>query len=286
MSSAVELVTYPGLDERVLVLRAGDLVDAVFVRTERFNVLVDTLDTPARCHAALALLDLFLHERPLVVVNSHMDWDHFWGNAAVADRAVIIAHEEARRRFRDPSTRQKLQTKASEEASFQDVALRAPTVTFQDRLRLDGGDLTLELIHTPGHTDDHVAVWIPELRTCLAVDAVESPIPVVSSEDPQDLRSLVASLRLIEGLDAQHVVLAHGQTDDPLVVSQNLRYFEELALRVGRASDLEFLRDGDPIPDGLELTDLVPSSTNLSTSARTFYERFHRKNLRATIRSV
>jgi glyoxylase-like metal-dependent hydrolase (beta-lactamase superfamily II) len=285
MGSGVELATYPGLDDRVVVLRAGEIVDAVFVRTERFNVLIDTLDTPETCHAALALLGQEIHERPQIVVNSHMDWDHFWGNSVVAGKAIIIAHEKALQRFREPSVGEVLQRKAAEDARFKNVELCPPTVTFSDRLRLDGGDLTLELFSTPGHTPDHIAVWIPELRTCLAIDAVEDPIPEVWSDDPEDLRSLVASLRLIEGLDAEHVVLAHGQTNSPSVVRQNIRYFETLAERVRQFDWTDGVGDEGAIPKGLELLDITPVSASLSPEARSFYECCHRSNLRAAVRS-
>ena len=285
MSSVVELATYPGLDDRVVVLRAGEIVDAVFVRTERFNVLIDTLDTPETCSAALELLGRSIHNRPMIAVNSHMDWDHFWGNSAIAGRAIIIAHEKALQRLRDPSAGEVLQRKLAEDARFRSVELCAPTITFTDRLRLDGGDLTLELIPTPGHTPDHVAVWIPELRTCLAVDAVETPIPKVWSDDPQDLRSLVASLHVIDGLKAEHAVLAHGQTDSPSVVSQNIRYFETLAERVRQFDWTAGMGDESTIPKGLELFDFTADLASLSPEALSFYERCHWTNLRAAVRS-
>ncbi|WP_062016993.1 MBL fold metallo-hydrolase [Aureimonas sp. AU4] len=283
--SSVELATYPGLDERVSVLRLGETVDAVFVRTARFDVLVDTLDTPETCRAALDLVAVEA-DRPLIVVNSHMDWDHFWGNAAVAGRSAIIAHANAAVRFKDAGVREVLRRKSSEDSRFADVELCAPTMTFTDRVRLEGGDLTLELLHTPGHTPDHVAVWIPELRTCLAVDAVERPIPKVWSDDPEDLRSLVSSLRLIESLEARHVVLAHGHTDSPSVAGRNLRYFETLARRVGELGRAVPVAEGSDLPNGLELSDIVDGISELSEPMRRFYDRFHRANLRATIRSV
>lgn len=285
MSSGIELATYPGLDERISVLRLGDIVDAVFVRTTRFNVLIDTLDTPQSCQAALDLA-MDTADRPLIVVNSHMDWDHFWGNAAIAGRAAIVAHVKALERFRDAGVRDVLRRKTSEDARFGSVELCAPTVTFNDRMRLEGGDLTLDLIHTPGHTPDHVAVWIPEVRTCLAVDAVESPIPKVWSDDPEELRSLIASLHLIEGLKAEHVVLAHGQTDSPSIVRRNLRYFAMLARRVEQFDRSLLLDSESDLPEGLRLFDIVEDVPSLSAEAQRFYEQFHRANLQATIRSI
>ena len=285
MNSVVELATYPGLDERVIVLRAGEVVDAVFVRTERFNLLVDTLDAPETCRAALDLLGQRVHDRPLVVVNSHMDWDHFWGNAAIAERAVIIAHEKALERLHDGSTEEVLRRKSAEDARFRGISLCPPTLTFTDHLVLHGGDLTVELIPTPGHTPDHVSAWIPELRTCLAVDAVEKPIPKVWSDDPNDLRLLVTSLRLIQDLGAEHVVLAHGHTAAPSVASQNIRYFETLAERVTQLGWTEGGRDEQVTPQALSLSDVTPLSDNMSPESWSFYERCHWTNLRATVRA-
>lgn len=60
-----------------------------------------------------------------------------------------------------------------------------------------------------------------QIRTCLAVDTVEHPIPEVWSSDPADLRALIASLRRIRSLQADYVVLAHGQSADPAIVDAN-----------------------------------------------------------------
>ncbi|WP_427024347.1 MBL fold metallo-hydrolase [Aureimonas ureilytica] len=284
--SDVEITTYPGLDPRVSIVRLGETVDAVFVRTARFNVLVDTLDTPDACRQALALLEGPVRDRPLVVVNSHMDWDHFWGNVAVGDRAVIIAHETALQRYRAPSVREVLREKAAEEERYRSVELLAPSVTFSGSMCLDGGDLTLELLHTPGHTPDHVAVWIPELKTCLAVDAVEDPIPEVWSDDPKHLRALLASLSMIQGLGAEHVVLAHGQTSSPAIVAKNLAYFSELMRRAKAVDWGAHASDDLPLPAGLGLFDVTAEPPGFPPEMRAFYDAFHRTNLRAVVRTL
>jgi glyoxylase-like metal-dependent hydrolase (beta-lactamase superfamily II) len=257
MAMDVELISYPGLDSRIVVVRAGHEVDAVFVKTGRFNVLVDTLATPSLCRQALELLGDHMGDRPLVVVNSHMDWDHVWGNRAVG-AVPIIAHSTAMDRLDDPSARRKLEDMRSLETRFDDVDIIRPTLTFSgDRLVLHGGDMTLELLHTPGHTPDHLAVWIPELHTCLAVDAVEQPIPEVWSRSPHDLRHLCCSLQKIRALNARHIILAHGQTDDPAVVDRNLAYFETMRDLVARLPEPALASACLDEQDGLRLQDLV-----------------------------
>ncbi|MBB3135517.1 glyoxylase-like metal-dependent hydrolase (beta-lactamase superfamily II) [Rhizobium pisi] len=283
MDPSVELCSYPGLDERIVIVRAGDEVDGVFVRTERFNVLIDTLGTPEQCKTALDLLGI--DARPLIVINSHMDWDHFWGNAAIAGRAPIIAHAAALERLRDPSTQQVLEDKVSQDSRFRNVELIGPDITFSGSMVLNGGDLTLELIHTPGHTPDHVAVWIPELRTCLAVDAVEYPVPEVWSRRADDLRLLRSSLSRIRDLNARLVIPAHGQTSSPSTVDENLAYFEALADRVG---DLSESRLADPqlgSASGFRLEDFVAMADRMPDDVATFYRNCHETNLGATVQA-
>ncbi|WP_049731012.1 MBL fold metallo-hydrolase [Rhizobium ecuadorense] len=285
MDISVELCSYPELDERIMIVRAGDEVDAVFVRTERFNVLIDTLGTPELCRMGLDLLEEKAAARPLIVINSHMDWDHFWGNAAIAGRAPIIAHAAALDRLRNPSALQVLKDKTSEESRFRNVELVAPDITFSGSMVLNGGDLTLELIHTPGHTPDHIAVWIPELRTCLAVDAVEYPIPEVWSRTAGDLGLIRSSLQRIRDLDARLVIPAHGQTSSPSTVKANLAYFEALADRVNGLSESQLANEQLGRSSGFRLEDFVAIPDGMPADTATFYRNCHETNLGATVQA-
>lgn len=71
VDSSFHVSTYPSLDERLVILRAADTVDAVFFRIERYNVLVDTPASPALCRQALARLVRHMAVRPLLPTNSH-----------------------------------------------------------------------------------------------------------------------------------------------------------------------------------------------------------------------
>ncbi|MBY5717269.1 MBL fold metallo-hydrolase [Rhizobium leguminosarum] len=285
MDPSVKLCSYPGLDDRIVIVRAGDEVDAVFVRTERFNVLIDTLGTPELCTAALDQLGEQMNARPLIVINSHMDWDHFWGNAAIAGRAPIIAHAAALDRLRDPSAQEVLRDKASQESRFRNVNLIGPDITFSGSMTLNGGDLTLELIHTPGHTPDHIAIWIPELRICLAVDAVEYPIPEVWGKNAGDLRLIRSSLERIRDLNARLVIPAHGRTHSPSAVDDNLAYFQALADRVGSLSESQLVDPQLGSSSGLRLEDFVPIPDGMPSDVVAFYRNCHATNLGATVQA-
>src|SRR5882757_3782481 len=267
-------IRHSAVDERISVLSYGDEVDAFVVHAERYTVLIDTLSTPELCAEAL---DKFVPSEPrLLVVNTHADWDHVWGNAAVVDRAPVIAHHAALGRHAEAV--ETLRDKA--EARFGNVRIVDPTITFTGTLRIEAGDLTLELIPTPGHTPDHLIVWIPELRVCLAGDSVEDPLPELWDDSPDSLRQMRDSLLAIRALGARWILPAHGQTIDPAIVGRNLAYFDDVAARVAAIT-------GTPPPDlpGLRYEDIVRVDRALSAEAEQFYRDCHAKAVRAALSS-
>lgn len=212
-------------------------------------------------------------------MNTHADWDHVWGNAAVADRP-IIAHTNALARLRAPEAAAWLREKSAVEERFGSVRLVEPSITFDDELALHGGDLTLRLIHTPGHTDDHIAVWIPEIGLCLAGDAAEEPIPEVTSSRPDDLVQMRESLQRLTQLRPEIVLPSHGETTDLAVLARNLDYFERLAHRV---DEIPLDRLEEPSCPDLDYDQCVSATRPLSDGPREFSEMCHRKAVVATL---
>lgn len=231
-------VANSGWDSRLRLFRAGDEVDTAALVTERYLIVIDTMATPELAAAIMASLRQALAGRQLLVINTHADYDHCWGNAVFAAPAgdypaPIIAHEQASQRLRSDEARQSLARRQRTGSRFASVRLVAPTITFSDSLRIDGGDLTLELIPTPGHTVDHVSVWIPELRLLLAGDAAEQPFPSV--EAAETLPILRRSLERMAALNATTVIPCHGGTTDPALITRNIAYFDEVERRVSSA---------------------------------------------------
>ncbi len=110
---------------------------------------------------------------------------------------------------------------------FGDVVLTEPTLTFSDHLIIDGGDLNLHLIPTPGHTADHIAIYIPEISTILAGDAAEIPFPIVYNSN--DLPVLRASLALMAECNAQYALYCHAPvTIGPQLLHDNIAYYDAL----------------------------------------------------------
>lgn len=249
MRETVELAENTGWDSRVLVVHCAPIVDAYIIVCEQFIVILDTLINARTAQALLGVARKYLRSgKRLLVINSHADWDHCWGNQIFSGHvsqypAPIIASQRCGRFFDDPQGLEKLaRMKAQSPERFSDVRLTAPTLLFENRLILHGGDLSLELIPTPGHTADHIAVFIPEISLLLAGDAAEPPYPCARTG--AQLPELRHSLRLMADLKPQWALYSHAPVDSgPALLNDNLAYFDHLEACCRRALD-----NGMPYP--------------------------------------
>ncbi len=285
------LLPNDGWDSRLHWFRAGDEVDTFALITRRYLVIVDTMSTPELAADIMQALQRVRQGRHLLVVNTHAHYDHCWGNVLFADidgryAAPIIGHARTRDHILSQEAQEYL-AQQQEQPRFAQVRLAPPTITFTESLHIDGDDLTLDLFPTPGHCDDHIAIWIPEIRTLLAGDAAEHPFPHVTR--PEDLPVLRASLERMQMLDPQFVLPCHGGTADPGLLQRNLDYFAEVARRCQQARETGIVPDDwdtneqladmlrFPYADALQLAGADPARTP------TFYQRFHHDALRVTL---
>ena len=283
------LIPNAGWDARILVCRCAPTVDAFIVITTRYVVLVDTLINPATARTMLALARPHLTAgRTLLVVNTHADWDHCWGNQLFAGPeaeapAPIIGSRRCVELFHAPEAGSLLQQmQGREPGRFDEVRPVPPTIAFDDRLAIEGGDLTLELFPAPGHTPDHIAIHIPEIGTVLAGDAAEFPFPFARSADA--LPQLRATLARLAALQPTAALYCHApETSGPELIADNIAYFDNLEARCHAA-----LARGAPArPDaGADVEALVGSpfatavQTRQGTEIPAFYAEGHRAHIR------
>jgi len=227
-------------DARVLVFRRSFTppekedalkVDAYVVITDRYVIICDTLICPEDMELVINEIHSVLMERELLVVNSHADWDHVWGNSHLSGdwNPPIIAHTLCLQRMLSDEAKEVLADYQSRYTTFEHVELAPPTLTFEQTLTIYGGDLTLVLFPAPGHQPDQIAAWIPELRLLLAFDAVENPIPTL--HDPSGVPLMFATLEHFLALQPARVLCSHGGTTEATQVEKNLRYLREIEQR-------------------------------------------------------
>jgi glyoxylase-like metal-dependent hydrolase (beta-lactamase superfamily II) len=290
-TSAISEVTNAGWDPRLRIIRVGKEVDISVLVTTRYVIFVDTAATPDQAAAIVELVRPALATRQPLVINTHADYDHAWGNAAFLPGGIcpapIIGHRLTRERLLGAEARAYLAQRQREDARFAGVRLVPPAIAFDGDLIIDGGDLTLHLLHAPGHAEDHVAAWLPEIRMLLAGDAAEHPFPYVG--DHAVLPVLRRSLERLRTLDPAVVVPCHGGTTDPDLLRRNLAYFDRLEealgtmLAAGRlAADWREREDID-VAVGLPFEQILQEMDIDPAGVSDFYRTAHRRAIRATL---
>lgn len=189
------------------------------------SLLVDTLfDLP--CTAAM--LDAFsgrTTSAPIgVVVNTHANGDHCYGNELVAD-AEIISSEATKHEMEEvtPALLAGLNAAPGEvgdlfrsffgDFEFDGISLTLPNRTFEGRLTLDVAGREVELIEVgPAHTRGDTLVHVPDARTVFTGDILFiGGTPIVWAGP---LSNWVAACDLMLGMDIDVVVPGHGPLTD------------------------------------------------------------------------
>ena len=292
MTDTVSLVPNQGWDARILVCRCGPLVDTFIVVSERYVVLIDTLINQRTAEALLEIARPYLAGRQLLAVNTHADWDHAWGNHVFDGPSAllptpIIASRLCAERLRSEAAQLKLaEMRASEPGRFGDVVLTPPSLLFEQQLVIDGGDLTMQLFATPGHKPDHIAIFIPEIRTLLPGDAAELPFPFV--ESAATLPAMRDSLGRMAALNAETALCCHAPvTIGPALLQQNMAYFDTIEQRCRDA--LARGIPGAPAADadvealvGFAFAEALPADAD-AAALEGFYRPGHQAAIRAML---
>lgn len=167
------------------------------VAGERSTLLVDAGNSPAHARLFLAELAPLQVATPQFLVLTHWHWDHIFGAATVG--LPTLAHQETQRRvaemadwdWSDAALDERVAAGVEIEfcrdmikAELPDrtnLILHPPDIAFTDRVELDLGGISTQLIHVGGdHAADSTIVYIPEDRVvfmsdCLAPDLYHPP---------------------------------------------------------------------------------------------------------------
>jgi glyoxylase-like metal-dependent hydrolase (beta-lactamase superfamily II) len=167
--------------------------------TGQVPTLVDAgVGMPAHLDAIAAALDAVGQTLRQVVV-THAHSDHASGAPAVSARwpeAVFMkwSWPDADRKY------------------------HVPWHPLADGQAIDAGDVSLEVLHTPGHAPDHLCLWHAGSGTVFGGDLlIEGSSVVVPGTRGGDLIAYLASLSRVAALEPRQVLPAHGPAiDDPI----------------------------------------------------------------------
>lgn len=172
--------------------------NAYLLGSER-AVLVDPADRHERVDAALADRD------PAHLLLTHTHPDHVCGVPAYAESATVWTHTDHR-------------------DDFVEATGVEPDRTFGDGTTVRA-DRDVEVLETPGHAPDHVALAFgTDTGTAIVCgDLAVAEGSVVVAPPEGDVRAYLASLRRVLGLAPDRILPAHGPViDDPRATCERL----------------------------------------------------------------
>jgi len=252
-------------------------VNVGLIAGEHGLVVVDTNASGSLGEETLAAVRRISAAPIVAAVNTHVHFDHTFGNTVFAAAgAELIAHEAAADAFAGHVASLKAEAVAEADPRFVDLIATepaAPTRIFSSALTIDLGDRVLELVHPGrGHTDGDIVVRVPEADVLFAGDLVEESTRSTSPGLGPDCFPMdwPSSLDLVVSLAAPttRVVPGHGSPVDLDFVGE-----QRAALGVVAETIRDLAGRGIPLDSALADADWPYPREDMADAVRRGYEQ-------------
>ena len=236
------------VSDRVLVLTGSFMENnVVALATAKGLVVVDSTGIPSIARKMRKIIEKeFGRSDFKYLINTHFHWDHSWGNMAFPEvetvgheRCVELMHrDEARMDSIIESFKGNIQTRkesleklepGSEDAKkakayiaeaslavadySEGFKMMPPKITFEDRMALDLGDMTLEMVYFGlSHSTADIFIHIPEENLLLTGDIFLDGgwVPLFSTSGPLDIPRWIEVLNeLLADQNIKQVIPGH-----------------------------------------------------------------------------
>ena len=209
-----------------------------FIQTKEGVVMIDTGQTPVDALAAMGILKKLSAQPVRFVIHTEPHDDHTNGDFVFSPPAVVVAHAGATESMRKANTVERNQKLAGEYPGMSE-AMKGyrqvlPHIEFQQRMTLNLGERTLELIYLKNvHSEADTAIWLPNERVLWATAAAgvkryPNIRPFLSIPD------ILAAIKLMRALNPEVVIAGHGAPGTTAIFDEMERYYALLLERVGR----------------------------------------------------
>jgi glyoxylase-like metal-dependent hydrolase (beta-lactamase superfamily II) len=224
----IQVTTVVGPDQVVRLRMARSLLGRPGYFTAAYWVDGLLIDTGC-AHTARQLMGVVKGWKISRVVNTHSHEDHIGANAQVQATfgCPIMAHPEALRILADP----KLQPLHPYRRLFWGWPKPSQGQPVGDRIETER--LNLEVIHTPGHSPDHVCLFEPKQGWLFSGDLYIGGQDRALREG-YDIHTIIASLKKLAELPVQTIFSGSGSVRNEGVkpLQDKIAYLEEMGERI------------------------------------------------------
>lgn len=210
-----------------------------YIKGERYVLAVDAGNSKAHVQTFYELLQLEGLKLPDYTVITHWHWDHTFGMHAV--NGLTIAGHKTNEKLKQvmnwewTEEAMKERLKGGEDIVFCDECIRKEypsreeirvknaDIIFKERLSLDLGGITCELITTEApHSRDSVLIYIPELKVLFTGDADAEDH--YENQGLYDKKLLGNYIQYLKTIDFDTCIIGHSPVETK---TSELAYLEE-----------------------------------------------------------
>jgi cyclase len=227
------------------------------ILTDEGVVLIDSGPNPPDSLFILKAVKQLTSKSIRFLINTETHNDHTTGNFVFSPPAVVIGATGASagiKSYYDPKRNEKLIAESNEmREAFRGFRMVTPHLEFNDRMSLNLGDRTLELIQLKNiHSDADTAIWLPKERVLFsaAIAAVKRfgfLRPFVTIEN------ITSDLQKLKALQPDIVVPAHGRPTTVQLLDETEKFYDVLLDRVSKqiaqGKSLEEIKKNPGLPE-------------------------------------
>lgn len=192
------------------------------INGEQYLFICDTFLGPEPMKEVLSFLEeKEFTSKPIIVFNSHHDYDHIWGNQCFKD-SIILAHNLCRKKIEEIG---ESDLKDYVDHKKGDVELTLPNVLFSEKvIFVEEG---VEFFHSPGHTEDSSSCYDQIDEVLFVGDNIETPLPYLRK---LNLKNYTETLD--DYIARKPIVILSGHDDlmfTDKLIRENLEYLKNFA---------------------------------------------------------
>lgn len=195
-----------------------------------------------------------LTELPVSVVNTHTHWDHI-GNNHQFEKTACFNNDDCIRKLRQGVDNERLAGSVTGDSIWRplpqgfdaakwNIPPVEPTTLLEDGDRIDLGERTLEIIHTPGHSPGSICLLDRKNRILFTGDTF-FPGPLYAYPEDVNIEDYMNSLERLRGLIDEYDFLCSGHNDPWVkseVIARVVDAFQEIMAGKGEYKEDEGIR--------------------------------------------
>jgi cyclase len=208
------------------------------ILTQEGVVVIDTGQNPIESRDIMATVKKLTSKPVRIVIDTEPHADHTTGHFVFPDAVIIAAAGGGdSMRAADRAAPNRIQTMAATspemKAALEGYKFIAPHIEYHDRMTINFGGKTIELIYMKGvHSESDNAVWLPKERvvfsaSAFVVNQINILRPFVTIPD------ILAAGKMMRALNPQYVVPGHGTPGTVKIFDDGEKYYALLMDRVG-----------------------------------------------------